>query len=97
MDQLFLKNETPLSKKVVAEAIPITESFAEDRQKHVFPPLTPENLAPSYFVSATYDGQAKKALVKLYEPVSGKIYFWLDNTGHKPYCLTNLSQYELEK
>jgi DNA polymerase I len=48
-------------------------------------------------VSATYDGQAKKALIKLYEPVSGQIYFWLDNTGHKPYCLTNLSQCELEK
>ncbi len=97
LDQLFLKDETPPPKKMVAEAIPITESFAEDGQKHAFPPLTPKNLAPSYFVSATYDGQAKKALVKLYEPVSGKIYFWLDNTGHKPYCLTNLSQYELEK
>jgi len=59
--------------------------------------MAPANLPLSYFVSATYDGQARKALVKLYEPVSGNIYFWLDNTGHQPYCLTNLSQYDLEE
>lgn len=57
----------------------------------------PENLASSYFVSATYDGKARKALIKLYEPDSGQIYFWIDNTGHQPYCLTNLSPCELEK
>jgi DNA polymerase I len=49
----------------------------------------------SYFVSATYDGRQRKAVVKLYEPESGNIYFWYDNTGHKPYCLTNLSPHEL--
>ncbi len=25
------------------------------------------------------------------------IYFWYDNTGHKPYCLTNLKPYDLNK
>jgi DNA polymerase I len=35
--------------------------------------------------------------MKLYEPTSGQIHFWYDNTGHQPYCLTNLSPYELEK
>lgn len=54
-------------------------------------------MPPSYFVSASYDGRQKKAIVKLYEPTSGKIYFWYDNTGHKPYCLTNLLQYDVEK
>ncbi|MEM0253884.1 MAG: DNA-directed DNA polymerase I [Candidatus Bathyarchaeia archaeon] len=62
-----------------------------------FPPIAPANLPPSYFVSAAYDGKVGKALIKLYEPKSGKIYFWYDNTGHKPYCYTNLSPYELEK
>jgi DNA polymerase I len=66
-------------------------------REHAFPPITPANLPPSYLVSATYDGRVAKALVKLYEPVSGRIHFWYDNTGHQPYCLTNLSQYELEK
>jgi DNA polymerase I len=84
-------------KEVKAETPIVVEATLKKGEKHVFPPFAPENLPPSYFVSATYDGRARKALIKLYEPVSGRIYFWLDNTGHQPYCLTNLSQYELEK
>jgi len=89
--------EAKLLGKTEAEALPFTQAVAKERKKRAYPPLAPENLPPSYFVSATYDGKAGKALIKLYEPVSGKIYFWYDNTEHKPYCLTNLSQYELEK
>jgi DNA polymerase I len=96
LDQLFLNREAKSSNSTERRATHIPES-PQNRQKPVFPPLAPQNLPTSYFVSATYDGQAKKALVKLYEPTSSQIYFWLDNTGHKPYCLTNLSQYELEK
>jgi len=86
-----------------AEAPPTTEAGSETEKKEkrkktrTFPPVAPENMPPSYFVSATYDGRSRKALIKLYEPTSNKIYFWYDNTGHKPYCLTNLSPYELEK
>jgi len=58
---------------------------------------TPKNLPPSYFISATYDGSTKKACIKLYEPKSKRIYKWYDNTGHKPYCLTNLTPEELMK
>jgi DNA polymerase I len=57
----------------------------------------PDNLPASYFVSASYDGRQRKAVVKLYEPKSGNIYFWYDNTGHKPYCLTNLSEADLNQ
>jgi DNA polymerase I len=96
LDQ-FSEVETKPSRKAEAEVLPFTEAISKEREKRVFPPLAPENLPPSYFVSATYDGKAKKALIKLYEPVSGQIYFWLDNTDHKPYCLTNLSPIELEK
>jgi len=78
-------------------ASPKTEKKEKRKKRRAFPPIAPENLPPSYFVSATYDGRSRKALIKLYEPTSGKIYFWYDNTGHKPYCLTNLSPYELEK
>jgi DNA polymerase I len=85
------------SSKEKTEAPPTIETITKDREKHVFPPHAPENLPPSYIVSASYDGSARKAVMKLYEPASGRIYFWYDNTGHKPYCLTNLSQYELEK
>lgn len=72
-------------------------NFVEKADLKDFPPMAPANLPSSYFVSATYDGKVGKALIKLYEPKSGKIYFWHDNTGHKPYCYTNLSPYELEK
>lgn len=89
--------EAKPSKENEAKALPKKEPAQKERKTRTFPPIAPDNLRPSYFVSATYDGKAGKALIKLYEPVSGKIYFWCDNTGHMPYCLTNLSQYELEK
>ncbi len=57
----------------------------------------PEDLPPSYLVSVLYDGKKQLATLKLYEPVSQKIYFWDDNTGHKPYCLTSLLPKEVEK
>ena len=56
-----------------------------------------KNLPPSYFVSATYDGDVNLACIKLYNPDSKQIYKWYDNTGHKPYCLTNLTPEEIKK
>src|SRR3989304_3219482 len=107
MAQKSLLEYSPAQKKpekeeeLKAEALPTTEAIPEtekkEKKRRTFPPVAPENLPPSFFVSATYDGRSRKALIKLYEPTSGKIYFWYDNTGHKPYCLTNLSPYELEK
>ncbi len=96
LDDFSSAEAKPLEEKE-EETLPFMEAIAEARKQRAFPPLAPKNLSPSFFVSATYDGQAGKALIKLYEPVSGQLYFWYDNTGHKPYCLTNLSQYELEK
>ncbi|MEM3173606.1 MAG: DNA-directed DNA polymerase I [Candidatus Bathyarchaeia archaeon] len=59
--------------------------------------FAPKNLPPSYLVSAGYDGSRRVAYLKLYEPASQRIYFWYDNTGHKPYLLTNIPVEELEK
>jgi DNA polymerase I len=89
----------PVKEEAKAEAPPIAiqENEKREKKRHAFPPVAPENLPPSYFVSAEYDGRSRKAVIKLYEPQSGRIYFWYDNTGHKPYCLTNLSRYELER
>jgi DNA polymerase I len=104
MRQKSLFDYAPTEKKLVqeqAKAIPPhaqpTETVAKPRKRQPFPPVAPENLPPSYFVSATYDGRQRKAVIKLYEPLSGNIYFWYDNTGHKPYCLTNLTPNELQK
>ena len=99
LDTYYQVHNKPVEKPK-AEAPPPTAEPAmkeRERKRHVYPPKAPDNLPPSYFVSATYDGRAKKAVVKLYEPTSGRIYFWYDNTGHKPYCLTNLSQHDLNK
>ncbi len=91
--------ETAVEKK--AEALPQAHASGEfEKKTHkrpTFPPLAPKELGPSYFVSATYDGRQRKAVIKLYEPESGNIYFWYDTTGHKPYCLTNLSEHDLNK
>ncbi len=89
----------PVQEEVKAAAPPAqaVEEAKRPKKRPAFPPVAPENLPPSYFVSATYDGRQRKAVIKLYEPTSGRIYFWYDNTGHKPYCLTNLSPSELEK
>jgi DNA polymerase I len=87
-------------KTVVQQAPSPTVAAEQKRREHKrppFPPVAPLNLPPSYFVSASYDGRLKKAVIKLYEPESGQIYFWYDNTGHKPYCLTNLKPYDLNR
>jgi hypothetical protein len=73
------------------------DPIKKERKTRVLPPIAPHNLPPSYFVSASYDGREKKAVIKLYEPESGELYFWYDNTGHLPYCLTNLPKEKLEK
>ena len=103
LDYCTSEQDKPLHKeRAKAEAVPSAGApdaleVKQEKKTRAFPPVAPENLPPSYFVSASYDGRQKKALIKLYEPESGQIFFWYDNTGHKPYCLTNLSPYELEK
>ncbi len=86
--------------EIKAEEAPIPEVPVvkrKKRERQPFPPVSPANLPPSYFVSASYDGRLKKAVVKLYEPESGQIYFWYDNTGHLPYCLTSIPQMDMER
>lgn len=97
--QDFSKKGSAGPKEEEKERTPIASADAmyNERRKQIFPPIAPQNLGTCHLVSATYDGKAGKAVLKLYEPDSGKIYFWYDNTGHQPYCLTNLSPYDLEK
>jgi DNA polymerase I len=73
------------------------EKKPQTETKPVVYPDYPKDLPPSYLVSVTYDGKKQLASLKLYEPMSQKIYFWDDNTGHKPYCLTSLPPAEVEK
>jgi len=53
------------------------------------------NIPSSLLISAAYNSQQKKAVLKFYEPESEKIFLWTDKTGHKPYCYSKLSFDEL--
>ena len=97
----YFPSSQPKTEAKAEEAQP-AETFTEsvrlqERRGRVSDFTAPPNLPPSYFVSATYDGFKGRALVKLYEPASERIYFWYDTSGHKPYLLTNLQPNELEK
>ncbi len=67
------------------------------RQSIVFAPATPATIPPSYLVSIGYDGSLRKCFLRLYEPKSHKIYFWFDDSGHKPYCFSKQTVGELQK
>jgi DNA polymerase I len=86
------ESEPQITQTVSVEEKTVQLSVKKEKKTRVLPPIAPLNLPPSYFVSASYDGRQRKAIIKLYEPESGELYFWQDNTGHKPYCLTSLPE-----
>jgi DNA polymerase I len=73
------------------------EEERETPSEIVFEAETPKNLKPCILLSVSYSRKKKAVLCQLYDDESGKIYFWYDNTGHKPYCLTDVSQDEIIK
>jgi DNA polymerase, archaea type len=46
-----------------------------------------ENLEEGLFASATYDGDLRLAILKLYDEKRERFWLWRDNTGHRPYCV----------
>lgn len=94
LDDFFASAKTAKEE----QSQPRVEKHSQKKGKASFQlATTPQDLATSYLVSATYDGKRGSACIKLYEPKSEEIFFWYDTTGHKPYCLTNLAPSELEK
>ncbi len=78
------------------EEQPVPKS-ASKRQSLVFTPSAATEIPPSYFVSIGYDGSLRKCFLRLYEPQSHRIFFWYDDTGHKPYCFSKQSVEDLQK
>jgi len=76
------------SPKVEVKPTPEIKGEEENRE---------EEIPPSYLVSAGYCGSKGVAKLKFYDPETQKIFVWYDNTGHKPYLLTNLTVEELKK
>ncbi len=52
-------------------------------------------LEEGLLVSAIYDGDRRKAVLKFYDSQGERVWLWEDNTGHRPYCYTRLSEAEI--
>lgn len=50
-----------------------------------------------FLIDVKYDGQTKATRLYFYNEKDHKIYTWLNTSGHKSYCLTNLSPIELDR
>ncbi|MGC9130709.1 MAG: DNA-directed DNA polymerase I [Pyrobaculum sp.] len=67
------------------------EAIEEGKIKGIVSATAP----PSIVLSVVYDGAEGKALVKLYDPATDNVYYWYDNTGHKPYLITTKTPEEI--
>lgn len=72
----------------------------KDKEKDK-PGIKPEaseslNLTRAYVLSVAYDGEGRRAFLKLYNEADHRIYLWFDDSGHKPYCLSDMAPQELE-
>ena len=67
LDQYAPMQKKPLQEQVKAEALPTktVDSGMTLKKRQAFAPVAPENIPPTYFVSATYDGRQRKACIKL--------------------------------
>jgi len=71
------------------EQKPEPNTIAGLKQSLMFKPEAPPEVRNCYLTSVGYDGERHAAYVKLYDPKSHRIHVWYDDTGHKPYCLTD--------
>ncbi|RLI29744.1 MAG: DNA-directed DNA polymerase I [Candidatus Hecatellales archaeon] len=84
----------PAEEKREVEGSSWIEKLRKLREEKLIPA---SSFRKAYLLSATYDGEHKKALLKFYDPEKGRILLWWDTTNHKPYCFTNLPPDELKK
>ncbi|RLE50553.1 MAG: DNA-directed DNA polymerase I [Candidatus Methanomethylicota archaeon] len=89
------RNKRKIRQSKLSEFESEDEEFEEVEEVEVIEAIPfeveqPINTGPCILLSVSYDGSKGKALCKLYDPENNKVYFWYDNTGHKPYCLSDL-------
>jgi DNA polymerase I len=95
MDSEGLPSDSPNSDNPSSQndngstANDVTEEEDATMEVSVGDSETPENLPPSFLLSVDYSGALNKAVARLYRPDNKQVYFWVDNTGHKPYCYTD--------
>ncbi len=76
---------------------PIIEQNHNEKINLSFEPKIVKNLDESYLIGAGYDGEKSLAYLKFYNTSNNEIFFWYDNTGHMPYCLSDQSIEDLKK
>jgi len=88
-------SNTPSATSInISEIEDEDQTIEEDEEEdisdiHVGEKETPKNLPPSFLLSVDYSGPLNKAIARLYEPNSKRVYFWIDNSDHKPYLYTD--------
>ncbi len=100
LDRFLVEKKENGQKTELEGMIAEKEEILVDKDKvshKKFAPIFPTNTDPLYLLSVAYDGKKGKAYLKLYDPEKKCIYFWWDNTNHKPYCLSTLSANDLKK
>jgi DNA polymerase I len=83
------ESENADTDEAEAESVDDEESEASAISINIGEIETPTNLPPSFLLSIDYSGPMNKAVARLYEPKTKKVYFWIDNTNHKPYLYTD--------
>ncbi len=84
------KNEINQDEKKQQEQI--EENLSLFTQKTI---KTPKNEKQLFLLDVQYSPGKNKALLKLIDTKTNDIYYWIDNTGHKPYLITNLKPEEI--
>lgn len=98
LDSFYKKEEPERSREVEKPPgieVERVEGYRESRRS--IEDRRPSNLGSSIVLSVDYDGAEGCAYVKLYSLEDSRVYFWYDNTGHKPYCLTDMSIDEVKR
>ncbi|RLI58130.1 MAG: DNA-directed DNA polymerase I [Candidatus Thorarchaeota archaeon] len=88
--------ETPVFEIEESPDESVAEEEEDGLELQVGQQSFPRNLPPSFLLSVDYSNTHNKAVARLYEPKSKKIFFWIDNTGHKPYLYTDLPPQAVE-
>ena len=83
-----------LDKYLVAEAEateskPASKLTSDPKESLIFTPELTRSLQNCYLTSVGYDGDKRLAYLKLLDPKTQRIHVWYDDTGHKPYCLSD--------
>ncbi|MEM2534493.1 MAG: DNA-directed DNA polymerase I, partial [Candidatus Nezhaarchaeales archaeon] len=88
--------------RLLEEYFEVEEGFEAEYEEELYIPEKVElkparNTGVCILLSVSYSGEAKKALLKLYDVEKRIMHFWYDDSGHKPYCLTDMNIEDLKR